>query len=597
MFRKTFLVLEVWLLLGFGLTLNVGAYDTALERPGFALTTLDGSGNVGQYSSVTIGTDGLALISYYDATNGDLKVAHCSNVTCTAVTLTTVDSVGIVGQYSSVTIGTDGLALISYYDATNGDLKVAHCSDVACTSATNTTLQSEDNVGLFTSVSIGTDGLGLISYYDASNGDLKVAHCSDSACTSATLTTLSFLQSEGNVGQFTSMTITGGHGLISYYDSTDQDLMLALCPDLACTSPTVTNTPDRTGNVGQYSSVTIGADGRVLISYYDATNGDLKVAHCSDSTYSICTTSTRTTLQSEGNVGQFTAVTIGTDGLALISYYDASNGDLKVAHCSDVACTSATLATLDIAGSVGQYSAVTIGTDGLGLISYYDATNGDLKVAHCSDVACTAATLTAVDGAADNLGAPSSMIIGTDGRGLISYYDATKGGLKVAHCSNVACTSATLTDVDGAPNNVGAASSMIMGADSRGLISYYDATDGALKVAHCSNVACTSATLTTVDSAGNVGQYSAVTIGTDGLALISYYDATNDDLKVAHCSNVACTSATLTTVDSAGNVGQYSAVTIGTDGLALISYYDATNGDLKVAHCSNLFCVPFHRRR
>jgi len=88
-----------------------------------------------------------------------------------------------------------------------------------------------------------------------------------------------------------------------------------------------------------------------------------------------------------------------------------------------------------------------------------------------------------------------------------------------------------------------------------------------------------------------------VTIGTDGLGLISYYDATNGDLKVAHCSNSACTAATLTTVDRAGNVGQYSSVTIGTDGLGLISYYDATNGDLKVAHCSDLFCVPYHRRR
>ena len=224
MSRKTFLVLEVWLLLGFGLTLNVGAYYTALERPGFALTTLDGSGNVGQYSSVTIGTDGLALISYYDATHGDLKVAHCSNVTCTAATLTTVDSAGIVGQYSSVIIGTEGPALISYYHASNGDLKVAHCSDLACTSATSTTLQSEDNVGLFTSVTMGTDGLGLISYYDASNGDLKAAHCSDVAYTTATLTTLTFLKSEGNVGQFTSVTITAGHGLISYYDSTDQVL-------------------------------------------------------------------------------------------------------------------------------------------------------------------------------------------------------------------------------------------------------------------------------------------------------------------------------------------------------------------------------------
>src|SRR6185295_13336376 len=132
MLRKTFIVLEVGLLLGFGLTLSVGADDTALERPGFALTTLDGSGNVGQYSSVTIGTDGLALITYYDATNGDLKVAHCSNFVCDTVTLTTVDSAGIVGQYSSVTIGTDGLGLISYYDASNGDLKVAHCSDLFC---------------------------------------------------------------------------------------------------------------------------------------------------------------------------------------------------------------------------------------------------------------------------------------------------------------------------------------------------------------------------------------------------------------------------------------------------------------------------------
>jgi hypothetical protein len=100
-----------------------------------------------------------------------------------------------------------------------------------------------------------------------------------------------------------------------------------------------------------------------------------------------------------------------------------------------------------------------------------------------------------------------------------------------------------------------------------------------------------------VDSAGSVGQYSSVAIGTDGLALISYYDATNGDLKVAHCADLACTAAALTMVDSAGSVGQYSSVTIGADGLALISYYDETNGDLKVAHCSNLLCVPYHRRR
>jgi hypothetical protein len=36
-------------------------------------------------SIVTIGADGLGLISYLDSSNSDLKVAHCSNVTCTGV--------------------------------------------------------------------------------------------------------------------------------------------------------------------------------------------------------------------------------------------------------------------------------------------------------------------------------------------------------------------------------------------------------------------------------------------------------------------------------------------------------------------------------
>ena len=51
------------------------------------------------------------------------------------------------------------------------------------------------------------------------------------------------------------------------------------------------------------------------------------------------------------------------------------------------ACT-ATTATLDSAGNVGNDTSVTVGADGLGLISYYDSTNGDLKVAHCADTFC-----------------------------------------------------------------------------------------------------------------------------------------------------------------------------------------------------------------
>ena len=37
---------------------------------------------VGWYSSITIGADGLPIISYFDDTNDDLKVARCSNAFC-----------------------------------------------------------------------------------------------------------------------------------------------------------------------------------------------------------------------------------------------------------------------------------------------------------------------------------------------------------------------------------------------------------------------------------------------------------------------------------------------------------------------------------
>lgn len=37
---------------------------------------------------------------------------------------------------------------------------------------------------------------------------------------------------------------------------------------------------DRSGVVGRSPSLALGADGLVLIAYYDMTNGDLRVLHC-----------------------------------------------------------------------------------------------------------------------------------------------------------------------------------------------------------------------------------------------------------------------------------------------------------------------------
>tara|TARA_B100001146_G_scaffold90925_1_gene80618 strand:- start:598 stop:918 length:321 start_codon:yes stop_codon:yes gene_type:complete len=58
-------------------------------------------------------------------------------------------------------------------------------------------------------------------------------------------------------------------------------------------------------------------------------------------------------------------------------------------YCSNTNCTSATTIGIDTGGNVGDFSQITIGTDGLGLISYLDMTNLELKVAHCANQFCS----------------------------------------------------------------------------------------------------------------------------------------------------------------------------------------------------------------
>ncbi len=341
------------------------------------------------------------------------------------------------------------------------------------------------------------------------------------------------------------------------------------------------------------SSLTIGADGLGLISYYDAVDRDLEVAHCDDT---ACTSATISTLDTAGDVGNSSSIVLGADGRGLIAYFDNTNDDLKVAHCDDTACTSATLSTIDSAGDVGGSTSITLAADGRGLISYLDLGNLDLKVAHCNDTACTSATVTTLD-SAGIVGFHSSIALGSDGLGLIGYVDISNSDLKVAHCSNIACTSATLSTVVSA-GTVGDSLSITVGSDGLALISYLDTTAGStLKAAHCDDLLCSSAGLSTVDGVGMVGRYNSITLGADNLGLISYLDDTNGDLKVAHCRDVACSASFSVAVDTPGFVGFHTAITIGADALPLVSYADFDNGDLKMAHCASPFCVPFFRRR
>jgi hypothetical protein len=359
------------------LDLRYGQHPVAQLPRTNTVTILDSSDTVGMHNSITIGSDGLPIISYSGA--GHLKVAHCSDASCASSTITTVGAPGDI-RSTSITIGSDGLPIITCND-TIGNLNVVHCSTNDCTTSVTTTIDVPLPMeGASPSITIDNNGLPVISY---GKGGLKIAHCNDVSCTSAVAVTV---DSSGSADLYTSIAVdSDGLPIVSYYDAINGYLKRYHCMDLACVNPPLSVTLDSTGNVGLYSSITIGSDGLPIISYYDQTNGDLKVAHCSNA---ACTTGIdTTTLDSIGDVGLYASITIGSDGLPVISYYDAGNGNLKLAHCYNASCTAgAVTTTLDI--NVGGYSSITIGSDGLPIISYYDNANGHLKVLKCANQFC-----------------------------------------------------------------------------------------------------------------------------------------------------------------------------------------------------------------
>lgn len=344
---------------------------------------------------------------------------------------------------------------------------------------------------------------------------------------------------------------------------------------LAATATIVTLDGSGT-DVGMYTSVALTSAGAPVIGYYDATNDGVWVAVCTDVE---CTGTTISFIDSAGS-GSFTSVALSNTDNPVISYYDSVPADLLIAVCANNDCTSRNIVTVD-SGLAGSYTSLDLDTAGNPVISYYDHSgSGDLKIAICANNDCLASTLAIVDGGPEDRGLFTSLQLDSN-IPVIAYHSLTGGDVYLARCTDMTCSGASINLVDGA-NNVGYDGiSLQLDGSGNPIMSYYDSTLTALKVAHCSDDDCSGPiNIEIVDNSGSVGQFSSMKW--DGAkATISYYDASSGALKLAYCEDADCSSATIETIDDAGNVGWDTSLAIGS---AYVSYYDVTNGDLKYAY-------------
>ena len=123
---------------------------------------------------------------------------------------------------------------------------------------------------------------------------------------------------------------------------------------------------------GLWSSIALDAIGSPRISYYDPTNQDLVMASKSNGAW------ISEPLDVTDDVGLYTSHA-GYFGLSYVAYYQQTEGDLRVVKYA--APGQFTIFNVDMTGDVGQWPSIAIDAQGLVHVAYYDATNGDLKYA------------------------------------------------------------------------------------------------------------------------------------------------------------------------------------------------------------------------
>jgi hypothetical protein len=267
----------------------------------------------GAYTSLALRPfDDLPYISYYDAINGDLMLAHyqpngsgnCGTNNMWHCEVLDGDNGDNVGTYTSIDFWADEATHtwkigISYHDITNRALKFITwtCTQLTCTLHKIYTIRSSDfnfvSYGLYTSFKFGIDGTPIIAYYLSYNeGDDSLNYAS-------------YVETGGNCGE---------------------------APDEGEWQCDIIDAGEQTG---QYASLDLTFDGTVYIAYYDGEFGNLKLANfwgiieddCYDDNGWACPI-----IDSVGDVGSYASLVMQrfpTDKLYRIAYYNATTDQLK----------------------------------------------------------------------------------------------------------------------------------------------------------------------------------------------------------------------------------------------------------------------------
>ena len=560
--------------------------------------SLDSTDIVGSESSLAIDSNDNLHVTYYDNTNYNLEyMTYNGSSWGTPVSL---DSTGNVGLYCSLAIDSNDNLHVTYFDAPNGNLEYVTYSTpmppVISYSPSDFILTNNTAMSTLSPTSSGGDVVtwsidpalssGLL--FNSTNGEISGI---PDVLSVLTVYTISAINTDGSFNTSINITIVDVIPVISYspseFNLTNNTTMSPTTvpvntggpiPSGANTTVTQFGVVDAGGDVGEYSSFVLDSTGSKHISYYDATNGDLKYA--TDTTGSWV----NSTIDSNGNVGQYSSITVDSNDVIHISYYDESNGDLMYITDRSGSWVNTTIdstGALGIGDSVvGLYTSIAIDSNAKVHISYLHS-NSSVQASYlkyATDTTGSWVTETAFNTTSNGLiraGHYSSIALDSNDKVHISAYDGVNRDLIHVTNKNGSWVKTTVQYFA----DVGLYTSLAIDSNDDLHIAYhagiYSSVGENLRYAMYNG--STGWTSIEIDTLGSVGSFASLALDSNGFVHISYYDETNQQLKYATNLNG---SWELSEIDSVGNVGSHTSISVDTNGAVDISYYDEMNGNL-----------------
>lgn len=293
--------------------------------------------------------------------------------------------------------------------------------------------------------------------------------------------------------------------------------------------------------------------------------------------------------------GQWLTMAVTTDGKPAAAAYDLTKGALTYATGEVDGDGNVTWTHEEVDGYAddegldqgdrGTYNSMAIASDGKVWIGYHDNKVLNLRYAwrDPSSGTWTTGIADTGSGATPQAGQWASLALDASGVPAIAHYDIGKANLRIAHWNGTAFTGEVVDEGEGTTDTAGAEVDADVGkyahleiAGGTEYIAYYDAANGALKLAYGTSG---SYTIEVVDDSGDVGTWPDMIVDDQGNIQIAYQDVTNQDLKFAVGTPG---SWTLSTVDSGEYRGADAALFLNGSYPAVV-YFDGHENNMMLA--------------